>query len=389
MNNKITIPESMNVIFDKDIHEFLNPDHVYIPIEPGFELNVKTGAFVYMEQVLLSKDNVKIYSPVSGKILGKTTSMKLNNKDLECIVIENDFKESLKKKTPATKYINEYSKDQINDLIVKFNAIDRKLIYGAKTLVINGIDKDPFEHTSSYIINTYSDKILETIDALASILGCEETILAINNADNLNVINLINNIGTYPNIKLKLVPDIYPIGFESILLKNTVSKKQEKSGVNYLTVEDIYNIYNVLKRKKPITEKLITIAGNAVENPKVVKVKIGTSMADIIKNSVTVTDDNYYVIINGLLAGKTLTTLNNIITPDIRSIFLNTADKQKETKCIQCGLCNLKCPAGLNPKYLKEHKKADKSKCIHCGLCTYLCPANINFKKYLGGNENE
>ena len=112
-------------------------------------------------------------------------------------------------------------------------------------------------------------------------------------------------------------------------------------------------------------------------------------MADIIKNTVNIIDDNYYVVINGLLAGRTLTTLNNILTKDVRSIFLNTIDKAKESKCINCGLCNLKCPAGLNPKYLKEHKKADRSKCIHCGLCTYLCPANINFKKYLGGKDDE
>lgn len=389
MNNKITIPESINVIFDKEVFEFLNPDHVYIPIEPGFELNVKTNSSIYMEQVLLSNDNKKIYSPVSGKVLGKTTSMQLNNQALECIVISNDFKENIKKKSPATKYINEYSKDQINDLITKYNAINRNLVYGAKTLVINGIDMDPFEHTSSFIINTYSDKILETIDALSSILGCEETILAVNNADNLNVINLTNNIGTYPNITLKLMPNIYPIGFESVLLKNVISKKQEKWGVNYLTVEDIYNIYNVLKRKKPITEKLITIAGNAIENPKVVKVKIGSSMADVIKNTCSVINNNYYVVINGLLCGETLTSLNNIITPEIRSIFLNTIDKSKESKCINCGLCNSKCPVGLNPKYLKEHKKADRSKCINCGLCTYLCPANINFKKYLGGKHHE
>ena len=389
MNNKINIPESKSIVYDKELYEFLDPDHIYIPIEEGYELNVKTGSYIYMEQVLLSNGDKMIYSPVSGKILGKTTSMKLNNKDIECIVIENDFKETLKKRVPATKYINEYSKDQINDLITRYNAIDKKLVFGAKTLVINGIDKDPFEHTSSYIINTYSDKILETIDALTSILGCEETILAINNADNLNVINLINNIGTYPNIKLRLMPDIYTIGFESVLLKNVISKKQEKWGVNYLTVEDIYNIYNILKRKKTVSEKIITIGGNAIEKPKVVKTKIGTSMADIIKNTVNITDDNYYVVINGILAGRTLTTLNNILTKDIRSIFLNTVDKAKESKCINCGLCNLKCPAGLNPKYLKEHKKADRSKCIHCGLCTYLCPAKINFKKYLGGKDNE
>ncbi|MDE6292591.1 MAG: 4Fe-4S binding protein, partial [Bacilli bacterium] len=80
---------------------------------------------------------------------------------------------------------------------------------------------------------------------------------------------------------------------------------------------------------------------------------------------------------------------NNIVTSDTRSIFLNTVDSTPEKKCINCGLCNQKCPVGLNPKYLKEHKDADRSKCINCGLCSYICPSKINFKAYLGGNHGK
>ena len=47
----------------------------------------------------------------------------------------------------------------------------------------------------------------------------------------------------------------------------------------------------------------------------------------------------------------------------------------------------MKCPVGLNPKYIKEHKKADKSKCINCGLCSYICPSKINFKECLNREE--
>ena len=64
-------------------------------------------------------------------------------------------------------------------------------------------------------------------------------------------------------------------------------------------------------------------------------------------------------------------------------------DTTEEKKCINCGLCNRKCPVGLNPKYIKDHPKADRSRCINCGLCTYICPSKINFKAHLGGNDEK
>ena len=154
-----------------------------------------------------------------------------------------------------------------------------------------------------------------------------------------------------------------------------------------MTVEDMYNIHNVLKRRKPITERLLTLSGNSIENSKVLNVKIGTIIPDIIENCCDIVNDKYFVIKNGLIAGKTLTHLNQPITSNMRSLFLNTKSKDIERKCINCGLCNAKCPVGLNPKYLKEHKNADRSKCIGCGLCTYICPSKINFKPYLGGKD--
>lgn len=389
MNSTVSIKEANKMKIDDKVHEFLNPDYLYIPFNKDLELAVKTNSTIYKEQVLLKNDKDFIYSPISGKVLGKTDSMKLNNKDIECIVIENDFKEKVNKKKGTIKYINEYTKEEAMSLIRKYNACDEYFPENPKVMIINGIDRDPYEKTSSLIINEYSSKILEATDALAKIFNIENTIFAINNNDSNNVINLTNNIGTYPNITLKLMPDIYPIGFKEVLLKNLQPKNTDLNEVLYLTVLDVYNIYNVLRRKKPITERLITISGNAVKSSMVINVKIGTSLSDLIKNVCEVTTNKYYVVTNGLIAGKTLTSLNSVITTDTRSIFLNTKDKQIEKKCINCGLCNSKCPVGLNPKYIKEHKKADRSKCINCGLCTYICPSKINFKTCLGDNNEE
>lgn len=385
--NMVTIKEDKDINISSKIKNFLNPDYVYIPIPNNYKICVNTNDNIYKEDILLSSNIDNIYSPVSGKIIGESNNLTIFNKNVKCLVIENNYEEKLRNNRPATKYINKYDKDEFLGLITKYKACEEDFTSKYKNLLINGIDPDPYEKTRSFIIDAYSDKLLETIDAIRTIFKINNTYLCINNNDTNNVINLSSNIGTYPNIKLKLMPDIYPLGFREILIKNALSKREINDGVLVINIEDIYNIYNVLKRKKPISEKLVTISGNVIEQPLVVNAKIGTSMADLIKNTCKVTDDKYYVIVNGLISGITLNSLNSIYTNDIRSIFLNTKDESVESECINCGLCNEKCPMHLNPKYLITHKKADKSKCIHCGLCTYLCPAKINFKKHLGGRD--
>lgn len=359
---------------------FLNPDFVYLPVDKENMLKIE-------KKVLKDeKISTNFFSPVSGTIKNISDSEHINNRALSCYVIENDFKEDVLNKKNANKYINSFTKEEFLFLIKKYIPnifINEK----AKTILVNGIDKEYSEKTYSFIINHNSDKLLETIDAIQNILNIENAVVAINNKDTLNVVSMTNNIGTYPNINLKMLPDIYPIGFRNVLIKNVLSKSQILNGILYLNVEDVLNIYNVLKRNKPITEKYITIGGNAIEKPIVVYTKIGVRICDLIKNNCNIIKDDYFVIVNGLISGITLDSLNSIVTLDTRSIFLNDLDKESEKECINCGLCALKCPVGLNPKYIKEHKNADRKKCINCGLCSYICPSKINFKECLRKDE--
>ena len=73
---------------------------------------------------------------------------------------------------------------------------------------------------------------------------------------------------------LKLVTNNYPIGFKNILINHVLNKHQQQEGVIYLSVYDVYNIYNVLKRKKPILEKFITVSGDCIDSPMVVNTKL-------------------------------------------------------------------------------------------------------------------
>ena len=175
------------------------------------------------------------------------------------------------------------------------------------------------------------------------------------------------------------MPDLYPIGDKEILINKLISPKKQESGVIYLTVGDVYAIYNVLKRKRPITEILITISGDMIDQPKVVNVKIGSSLKEVIENNFKIKNTNYQIVINGLMGGYEIDNLDFIITPEINAVFITSPLKIFKKKCINCGMCHTKCPYGCDPR-----TNYQMDKCLDCGICSYVCPANINFKRKVG-----
>jgi Na+-translocating ferredoxin:NAD+ oxidoreductase subunit C len=370
MAKYIHIEENPNIKCNKTIKEFLDPDYIYIPYSKDYKLNIHNHELVLKEEILLSNDKKYIYSTVSGIVSG-ITKMIVDNEIKPCIIIENNYEEKTKKLRFSKKNINEYQKEDVLNLINGLNAYRGNL--EGETLIIDGIDYEPYENTMSYLISKYSSELLECIDALYNIFNIHKCFLAITNNDSENVNELVNYIGTYPNIDLKLMPDLYPIGNKQILINELVSKEKITKGIIFLTVEDVYTIYNVLKRNKPITEKLVTFAGDLLDKSKVMNVKIGTSIKDILINDFKIKDENYHIIINGLLSGYEIKSLDAIITPNIRSVFINSINNEPEKECLNCGMCTSFCPIQANPRTGKNMQN-----CIKCGICDYICPSKRN-----------
>ncbi len=376
MAELISIKHDKDLEVNKKTYNYLNPDFVYIPYEKGYILNIKTNETVNKESVLLSKDNKYIYSPISGTVIG-ACEMIINKNKVPAIVIENNFCEKVNELSGAKKQINNYSKEEVIKLVNEYNAFEG--ILEGNIIVINGVDLEIYEATRSYIINQHSIEILETADALYEIFNCNKCYFIIKNNDAENVETLVHHIGTYPNIDLKLMPDLYPIGHKDVLISKLPISKENKKNIIYLTVEEVLAIYNVLRKKRPITEKLVTISGNLIDKSKVINIKIGTTLKDILFNNFKIKSDDYKIIINGLLSGYEVDSLDVVITKDIRSIFINSEKTDKPKRCINCGMCHTKCPMGCSKKH-----NYNLDKCIECGTCTYICPANINFKDVKG-----
>lgn len=381
MNSIVKIKKNDKYKVETDLKEFLDPDYIYVPIKENQKVKIKNHEKVFKGSVILSNDTDNYYSSISGEVIGAVKVKDYNNKELNSIVIENDYKEKREKRIGVKKDINKYSKEEVNDLIKKFN-VSKNDIKG-KILIINGIDLDPFEENYSFIINKYASKVLECTDAICEIFKIKKCFFAIKNNDALNVFMLINNIGTYPNISLKLINDNYPIGKKEILIDRLLNDKQKKLGVIHFTIDEVLNLYEVLKRNQPLCEKLIMISGDLVEKPIMLECKIGSLVKDIL-SCVNILSDDYVLVANGLLIGREIKK-DTVITSDIRSIFVMKKQKCIEKNCINCGLCNKVCPININPKYMyhenDKKSKEYKKKCIKCGLCSYVCPSKINLMK--------
>lgn len=133
----------------------------------------------------------------------------------------------------------------------------------------------------------------------------------------------------------------------------------------------------------------ISAFGSAINNGRVLKVKIGTTLLDVFasldgnKNAIS------KIVDGGVVKGVPRASLDEkIIGTEKSLLFLtkNDENRKKTSACIRCAKCIRICPEGLNPTKLAElYKNNDKdeflkfggAKCIACGLCSFICPANI------------
>ena len=359
----IKIDKDENIKYNKEIKAYLNPDYIYVPIEDGANILVRNHDEINLDTILCEKDGIVSLSSVSGKVIG-LKNMYVNKNLTKCIVVENNFRED-GKLIKSKRRIDNIAKEEFVNLIRKYTNINED--FNSNNLIVSAIDYEIYEMVLSKLINSYADDILDTIDAIVKILDIKKCILAIKDNDSDNVVSLLNLIGTYPNIQLKLMPDLYPVGNKQILSKELMGKEK----TIFLDVSDILNILNILRKGKPLCYKYVTFSGNKINKSVVLKVKLGTNIKEIIANNFKIIDDDYHLVVNGLLSGYELNSLDTIITEEVRSVFITSAITDKETKCLNCGLCVKHCPVGANPR---TGYKMDK--CIKCGLCHYVCPAN-------------
>ena len=406
----LKIPGRKGLSIKNKIGIYNKMKYVYIPLISGGDTDitvaVKKGDYVYKGSVIgKRKGNLRIpiHSSVSGTVVDYEEKFVSNGQKVKCVVIENDFLDAIENEyenNDLTKYTKKEFIKTIQECgivglggsgfptYVKYNT-DQKI----KTLIVNAVECEPYITADYVLVREKCDEILETVDAIREINDIDEAIIAIKST-NTELKNVIDNyIGTYLKIKLVLVPNLYPMGWEKSLVK--IIKKTDyqrlpiEKGIVVSNVSTIYAIYEALKYKKPLTERIVTFTGENLKRPQNVMVKMGTSAAEVIKKVGGIDNKDALYIAGGPMMGKGIPTDDIIINCNDNCILvLDNYSLDIETSCLRCGKCVEKCPAKLSPVLIGESldkvdklKKLQPARCIECGLCSYICPAKINVRE--------
>ena len=185
----------------------------------------------------------------------------------------------------------------------------------------------------------------------------------------------------------------YPQGGERLIVY-AVTKREINStmlpldaGCIVQNIDTIISIYMAVCESTPLMRRIVTVSGDAINNPANYSVKIGTNHRELVEASGGFKVEPEKIISGAVMMGNALSSLDVPVTKPTSAILCLSHDEVSDCKpsaCIRCGKCIEVCPARLMPQQLinlanngeiDEFFEAGGSECCACGCCSYICPA--------------
>ena len=304
-----------------------------------------------------------------------------------------------------------------------------KLAEGADILLINGAECEPLLATDYILLRDELDMVLQGVLKILAGTGIPKAYIAVkkHNAERLG---WQDGQRLADNVFARALPDVYPLGDEISLIYEATGrlvnpgKLPITKGVIVYNVETMYDLGRAIRYGEPVITKWLTIGG-AVKNPTVIKVPLGTRIADIFERLNVQIKEGYTVIDGGPSMGKIINPKNYAVNKTTKGILIlpnnsqailskltneDLAIKRAETACCQCTRCTDMCPRNLLGYPLEPHKMVrtamgaveampemviSATLCCGCGVCESLaCNQGISpkavidkYKKLLSKNK--
>ena len=237
------------------------------------------------------------------------------------------------------------------------------------------------------------EKLIGGLKILLSLFENAQGILAVedNKPDCIALLRKLTKDET--NISVKALKTKYPQGGERHLIYATTGRKINSTmlpadvGCIVNNVDTIVAVYRALTEGRPLMERIVTVTGDAIENPRNFRVKIGMSYQEILEEAGGFRTKPEKIICGGPMMGFAMFDLNVPTTKTSTALLAFTKDEVSALEpgpCINCGRCVEVCPGRVIPSRLADYaERFDEEaflanhgmECCECGCCSYVCPA--------------
>ncbi|AND84564.1 electron transport complex subunit RsxC [Clostridium tyrobutyricum] len=407
---------------DKSIEIAPVPDKVIIPVrqhigapasplvEKGDE--VKKGQLIAASGGFISSN---IHASISGKVIDVGNYPHPTFGVCTAIVIENDGKDEWIEGIPTTRNFEDLNESDILEIIKENGVVgmggatfpthvklsppkDKKI----DVFILNAAECEPYLTADHRAMIEYQDKITTGVKIVMKILKPEKCYIGIENNKPDSIKSMKQTFSDISNVQVVSLPTKYPQGAEKMLIKVLTGREVPSGGlpadvgVVVQNVGTLIAISDAVERGIPLIQRITTVSGGAINSPKNLLVRIGTSFSDAINFCGGFSKDPVKIIMGGPMMGFAESNLDIPIIKGVSGILAltkNEVNSGRESPCIRCGRCIQACPMGLNPSMLSILGQNDLYKeakdeynlldCVECGSCVYSCPAKRNIVQYI------
>jgi len=272
-----------------------------------------------------------------------------------------------------------------------------------ETLIINGVECEPYITCDDMIMRERAEGILDGIEIMQYALRVNHCVIAIedNKPEAISAMELaLGRRHSLKDTRIVVIPTRYPTGSEKQLIQ-VVTGKQVPShglpidiGIVCHNVGTSYAIGRAIKHGEPLISRIVTVTGTDVKHAGNFETLFGTPMHELLSFCDTHREPNEPFILGGPMMGYNLSGDHLPVTKTANCILVgvdNAAPKTEPLPCIRCGECATACPVSLLPQQLywfSRSKDLEKTReynlfdCIECGCCSYVCPSKIPLVHY-------
>jgi electron transport complex protein RnfC len=273
------------------------------------------------------------------------------------------------------------------------------------TLLINGAECEPYLTSDYRLMLAEPHAIVEGARLLARIVGVQRVLIGVE-SDKRDAAAALEAAAKETaadglDLQVRVVPARYPQGAEKQLVTALTGRVIPPRALPYAVHVVVQNVataaavHDAVRFRRPLLDRIVTVTGPGVVQPRNVRAPIGTLLADLVRFCGGLTAQVTRVISGGPMMGRALPRLDVPLIKGMNGLVLLTGRGPFEEgygPCIQCGRCLDACPLGLEPNQVSVRVEAGRAtesaefgavECYECGACAYVCPSQRPLVQFL------
>ena len=385
----------------------INPSRVVIPMQQHIGAPckplVQVGERVKRGQKIGDGEGlcVPVHASVSGKVLAIESRPHPTAGQALSVVIENDFlDETVTNPIPTTPdeilhAIREAGIVGMGGAAFPGNAKALSAMGNVDTLIANACECEPYITADDSLLRTNPEQVLEGMMILYDILHPAHVVLAVEDNKTVAIEKLRALSQDFPKIEIRVLPTRYPQGAEKQLVQSVTGREvlpgklPVSVGCAVFNVSTFAAIYRAVRLGMPLTQRIVTISGEAIAAPQNFIVRIGTPFRELVAAAGGLNNKTERVISGGPMMGFAQSDLDVPVIKATNSILCLLKDKNGAAEnpvCLRCGKCVSVCPMRLQPLYMYRYVNAQRISelqrlnlmdCMECGSCAFTCPGKL------------